>query len=206
MTESQLNLIARSCGNARFHAYSHGIQLLLPTLRCLGPRLDKMRVHCIGTRSENHHEPEELAAAWNLCPNLKELEGNNLNVKIVRAIMATPKDHLKKLSIHTYDFDEEGDDHDSSNKTILNIITEGTKNVETFCFDNDITSIGIFDKLIGENKSTLRYFSVNNKTRNLISQSDARKLVECPFPSRNLCTRSTCGECIANFTRTGHSF
>lgn len=77
--------------------------------------------------------------------------------------MASPKIHLKEIQIYLLMGEEEDDDEYDENRaeTIMNIIAEGTGNVEILQFhEYYCPPLFSFDLFISKNKSTLRSFSI----------------------------------------------
>lgn len=143
MAEGELNLVAGSCINARFHAFICTEHLLIPTLRILGPRLDNILIICI----INGFNKEEWEAAWKLCTSLRVLDTSLLKVEEIRAIMHTPKLYLTEVSIS---FSRFRDVDDSTKETVMNIITEGTMNLHILRFRGN-PSLTASSKLIQKN-------------------------------------------------------
>lgn len=178
LAESELNHVLGTCRNARLQASISKFNLLLPTLRTLGPRLEKIKNTFYMYPFRN---AEESAAARRMRPYLKVLHANQVTVEGIRACGRSPKHHLKELRIYSKHFTEE--DEDSRAEGIQDIITEGTKDVEIFHFHYILDNIS--DKHIGKNKSTLLSFSITNEFNHKLGQRNSRdiigKLQECSF-------------------------
>lgn len=71
----------------------------LPTLRIIRSRLETIKFDYIEGVAEINEE--KWMAAWNLCPNLKVLHANNVSIKGIRAVMGTPKYHLREITINS---------------------------------------------------------------------------------------------------------
>lgn len=83
--------------------------------------------------------------------------------------MATATDNLRRICIYPWAYGEE--DCDSNLEEIMNVIAEGTKNVEEFHFYGHSTALGAFDKFIDKKKSALRSFSIINWLDDFIPQA-----------------------------------
>lgn len=102
MSESQLEFIAQTCDNARFHARIASGHPVLPAVRILAPRLKKIEFDELGLWINIG----ECTAAWNLCTNLEVLIAGRLTLEQFSAITNSPKYTLKKLRIHRYFYPE----------------------------------------------------------------------------------------------------
>lgn len=166
MEEIELNKVAEACKNARFPAEVYKQQLPVPPLRILGPRLEKILVR----RGAFNTGTAEEAAAWNLCINLRVLEATGFKPQGMRAIMATPKHQLIEIILlSSY----------RNTETIMNIIAEGTKSVETLDVASSNISSSACDKFIDKNNYTLRSINIF-KCVTSYSESDVGKMIECP--------------------------
>lgn len=91
----------------------------------------------------------------------------------------------------------------------MNIIAKGTKLAEILNFEGYVTSLGAFEKLIDQHKSTLRPFSISTEAEDSFSQSDvskmAGKLLECSH-LENICFYKVRGEFMENFAVMRYSF
>lgn len=84
--------VVGQCGNARFHADVSSSQFLLPAIRILGSRLEKIKF-------DYHPDPiksKEWTFAWNARSNLEVLQAIELSVAEIDVIMASPKLYLKE--------------------------------------------------------------------------------------------------------------
>jgi len=173
--KGELKVVVENCSKARFHVHFTMGQTMLPTLSVLGPRLEKATLDL----SAFAIDTSEWAYHWKICISLKVLTVAHLRVEHIRAIMSTPKYHLKEIRISNGD--------DSNTKEIMNIIAKGTTNVEIFHyhFNEFGPSLSNLDKFIDKNKSTLRSFRVTNQNRTRFPESDTgkmiRKLLDCPL-------------------------
>lgn len=177
MTEPELNLVVGACTNAANPAHIDGRDLLLPTLRILGPRLEKVYVN-----DGALIDADEWVAAWSLCSNLKALELSEMRSDEICAIMSTPKQNLKDLRIWHTEVDE-----------IMNKIVEATGNVEFFEFVGGITRLNMFHKFIDKNKSTLRsvYFNIEKSITKAELDEMMKQPIVCPRPRNFLRRRSS---------------
>jgi len=158
MPENELNLIAEGCKNARFHTAVFAERLLLPTLRILGPRLEKIYL----LLEEKDIDMGEWTTAWNVCPKLENISMISfLTLEKARAIMDTPKHRLKRLQLKDSPFREE-ENMDSKMKEMVDRFSEGTKNIEIVDLDWEFGGGAShpFEKLIRTNKSCIRKFSL----------------------------------------------
>lgn len=170
MAGSQLNRVADACRNARFHAMVFANDLLLQTLRILGPRLEKMICDC---------DPPDCdfaiwSTSWNLRTNLMVLLVSDVIVGAIRAIMSTPKHQLKEIRILS-DINEE--DVYRKPETVTNIIAKGTKNVQELQIPCWFACFGAFTKFIDKSKSTLRSFSIINNIHDPPSSSEIGEII-----------------------------
>ena len=144
-----------------FHAFILEDYHLVYAMRILGSRLMMLRLF-----EGEEMFTEEYAAACDSCTNLEVLFVTLLRVDVTRAIIATPKDNLKVLRIY-YTVNEQAGV--SSMETIMDLIAEGTRNVQILDVKELKTSLGAFDNFIGNNKSSLRSFSVINTVDDFIT-------------------------------------
>jgi len=158
MMKGELKHVAANCSKARFHVHLHRWfhGSILPTLSALGPRLVGATLHWQRTTGIN---TREWAATWKICNSLKVLILQELPVAYIRAIMSTPKYHLKELRI-----------------SIVEIIH--------FHFYEHDPSLSDLDKFIDKNKSTLKSFCVTNEEDAPFPESDIGKMLKkvsyCP--------------------------
>jgi len=120
MEENELNLIVRECKNAHFDAAVFKNSFLLPTLRILGPRQEKIHFSLEG----EHFDLGELSAAWNLCPNLENISLYSLKFETASAILDTPKHSLKRLETSVFPSIEE-ENIESKMKEMMDMYAEG---------------------------------------------------------------------------------
>lgn len=162
-----LNHVALKCRNARFHVEIDEEWPLLPTLRNLGPRMEKIKIHVY--EDEDDIDAQEWAVAWGLCPNLEVIIATEFTLEEITAIMGIPKLHLKEISISFIFIDEDGEA-----KEIIDKIAAGTSNVEIlgFRFDSRRHSLDIFDKLIEKNKSALQSITILGEKSEPLSAVD----------------------------------
>lgn len=109
---------------------------------------------------------------------MKEIFADELQVEDTRDIMYTTKNNLKEIRFDHSIYDN------ADAETIMNIIAEGTENLEILHIRCDIRSLSAFDKFIDKNKSTLRAVTILNHGKRR-SESRVTKLMrefmECPL-------------------------
>lgn len=102
----------------------------------------------------------QLAAALNVCPNLRELTILDMVPQNMRDIFAGPKEHLRELRIlnSTWEHDEL--------EELMGLISASTKRVETFQYSASEgvvrSPLDAFDKFMDRNSPTLRSISILN--------------------------------------------
>jgi len=175
-TIEDLKHVAAKCSKARFHLHLTEFRKpILPVFSVLGTRMEKATLNLRASSIDT----SEWAKSWKLCNSLKVLILQELPVAYIRAIMSTPKYHLKELRISIVPFG-------SSTKEIMDIIAAGTKNVEIihFHFYEHDPSLSDLDKFIDKNKSTLKSFCVTNEEDAPFPESDIGKMLKkvsyCP--------------------------
>lgn len=188
ISEGELRQMFDLCTHARFHADVDKRHLLLPTVRILGPRLEKLKFGFF----RREVDAGAWTAAWSLCPMLQVLNARALMLEETRAIMRTPKNHLKEIHICYGEYEDyEDDDFYSKPEKVMNIIATGTRDVEILFYENFIIFTRVFDKFIDKNKAILQFVTIiNNGIPFRQSEADgmARKLLACPNLQSFVCS------------------
>lgn len=147
--------ITGACKNARFSVWGSAGNSLYSALINLGHQLEK--IHTIGADDGCILDYSPLVTAWNECVNKRDFFVSGCSIEYAKAIMATPKKHLKRLSIALYRVD---DMEESEVKIMMNIFSQNTCSVENFEYSGWPISGDAFDAFITRNKSSLTAVSI----------------------------------------------
>jgi len=154
MDESEVTIITSVCKNARFSAIVSSVHAMYLTLKVLAYRLNKMKYSPV-YEDRDFLNYEDLTNAWNACVNIGDLSLRGCSIELMKAIMASPKQHLKVLHVDSAFVLEE-----KEVKTLLDVASRGTVGVEEFIYIGRPICGEALNKFITRNKSSLSAVSL----------------------------------------------